>query len=44
MTDQAIETLLYFLSKVYVPGTQQDEFLWAVEQLKALQNKVNRAA
>lgn len=44
MTDQAIAILLYHLSKVFVPATQQDEFLAAVDQLKALYHKENQAA
>lgn len=44
MDRHAVETLLYFLSKVYVPPAQQDQFLSAVQQLEALLNKQNRAA
>lgn len=44
MTSEAINTLLYFLSKVHVPITQEDEFFWAVKQLEALRSKQNQAA
>ena len=44
MTSETIETLLYFLSKIHVPITQQDQFFRAVQQLEALQHKQNKAA
>lgn len=44
MTNEAIETLLYFLSKTHVPASQQDEFFWAVAQLEALRSKQIHAA
>jgi len=44
MTSEAINTLLYFLSKVHVPITQEDEFFWAVKQLEALRTKQTQAA
>lgn len=44
MERHAIETLLYFLSKVYVPPAQQDQFLTAVQQLESLLIKADRAA
>jgi hypothetical protein len=44
MTSEAIETLLYFLSKTHVPTTQQDQFFWAVAQLEALRSKQIQAA
>lgn len=44
MTNETIETLLYFLSKIHVPTTQQDQFFRAVQQLEALRNKQNKAA
>lgn len=42
MSDTTIDTLLYFLSKVYVPPAQQDEFLRAVTALETLKNKGQR--
>lgn len=44
MTDEAIDTLLYFLSKIVVPPVQQDQFFWAVQQLEALKTKEKQAA
>lgn len=44
MTDDAIDTLLYFLRRVYVPQGEQASLLWAVQQLEALRNKEKQAA
>lgn len=44
MTNETINTLLYFLSKVHVPLPQQDEFFHAVQQLETLRNSQAQAA
>jgi len=44
MTNEAIEILLYFLSKTHVQPAQQDQFFWAVTQLESLRSKQSQAA
>jgi len=44
MTNETIETLLYFLSKIHVQPAQQDQFFRAVQQLEALRSKQTQAA
>jgi hypothetical protein len=44
MTNEAIETLLHFLSKIHVQPAQQDQFFWAVTQLESLRSKQTQAA
>lgn len=44
MSNEAIDTLLYFLRRLYVPAGEQAPLLWAISQLETLRDKEKQAA
>lgn len=44
MSNEAIDILLHYLRRLYLPAADQQPFLWAVSQLEALKNKGQQAA
>lgn len=44
MSNEAIDTLLYFLNRLYVPAGEQNALLWAIAELEALRDKEKQAA
>ena len=44
MSNEAIDTLLHYLRRLYLPQSDQPHFLWAVAQLEALKTKADQAA
>ena len=44
MSNEAIDILLHYLRRLYLPQADQPNFLWAVSQLEALKTKAEKAA
>lgn len=44
MSNEAIDILLHYLRRLYLPTADQQPFLWAVSQLEALKNKDKKVA